>query len=838
MRVLYAKFHKYLRLSLSDITTFEIHCDNPEQVIIGTNGSGKSSIMQELTPIPAHRRSFGKGGYKIIYIRHRGMLYKLVSDFKSGNNHEFWIANDDNNYEAADYENLNPGRTYKVQLSLVEEHFGFTIDLVNLFTSKEKFTTMSVARRKEWIIRLSGGDLDYVIGLHRTLVKRATESSTIVKHFRKRIAEESTKLMSQEEFDQLNGMVNEYQTRLTALYNAGVTNTSYDLDAIKTEMAKSMDSINTYTKYVSGKKLPVPRIDGVAVTDIDDLRRWKHTLTDRVGDYQNRLNQLYRDNSELSESVKRLVDSKDVDIQDVQNIVDRLTYENNTLLAGFIFGPFKDVNLDQAKALYNQLVDVIMGMLDNSTKVYTREMAEQTKVKRKELSDEYLLVSKELDKMNHKLSHINDAKSEECPKCNHRWYPGIQEGSKEYVLQQIGFLSNRVQELDKLLFETDEYLGLYTEFAKSANSLNSLILANPMYSTFWDFLLDNEIWYMHSNTLLRHVEMWWVDVNNSFIKDTNDETIALNKYIIAQHELSKDSDINKTELMLKDIEDGINTYLGLIETTNKSIQDLSEFESHYETTRLNYEQALKHVKSVSKQMSDYLEQVATDMVGSEINDYQFKLSNTQAALHSANSIQIIIDSLQKDLDQANLQMEVRDNLAKALDPRTGLIADYIRSFIDIFVSQLNDIISKVWTTPMVVMPCGFNEDGNDVGDLNYKFPVMHNNGLTTSADVADNSSAQTDMIDFAFVLSVYLYLGFENYPLYIDELAPTMDELHRININNFVKMLIESNRHSQMFMISHYQSGYGIFQNADICMLSDINIVNKPERYNTHVVIK
>ena len=65
-----------------------------------------------------------------------------------------------------------------------------------------------------------------------------------------------------------------------------------------------------------------------------------------------------------------------------------------------------------------------------------------------------------------------------------------------------------------------------------------------------------------------------------------------------------------------------------------------------------------------------------------------------------------------------------------------------------------------------------------------------------------------------------------------------MDELHRININNFVKMLIESHRHSQMFMISHYMSGYGIFQNADICMLSDINIVNKPERYNTHVVIK
>ena len=133
MRILYIILHKYLRLSLSDIETFEMDCTNPEQVIIGTNGSGKYSIMQELTPIPAHKRNFSKGGYKTIYIRHNHSLYKLVSDFKAGNNHEFWVANDDVDHLAAVYENLNPGRTYKVQLSLVEEHFGFTRDIVDLF---------------------------------------------------------------------------------------------------------------------------------------------------------------------------------------------------------------------------------------------------------------------------------------------------------------------------------------------------------------------------------------------------------------------------------------------------------------------------------------------------------------------------------------------------------------------------------------------------------------------------------------------------------------------------------------------------------------------------------
>ena len=36
----------------------------------------------------------------------------------------------------------------------------------------------------------------------------------------------------------------------------------------------------------------------------------------------------------------------------------------------------------------------------------------------------------------------------------------------------------------------------------------------------------------------------------------------------------------------------------------------------------------------------------------------------------------------------------------------------------------------------------------------------------------------------------------------------------------------------------NYLSGYGVYQNADICMLSDLNILNKPERYNEHIVIK
>lgn len=838
MRVLSITLFKYLRLSLSNIELFEMDCTNPEQVIIGTNGSGKSSIMQELTPIPAHRRNFSKGGYKTIYIRHNGKLYKLISDFKSGNNHEFWVANDEPDHLAAVYENINPGRTYKVQLSLVEEHFGFTPDIVDLFVSKEKFTNMSVSRRKEWIIRLYGGDLDYVIGLHRKLVKRASESSTVVKHIRKRIGEESSKLISTEELQQLKDLVESYQTSLTQLYNSGIERTSFKLDELDKAIKQNMITIEKFTRHVSGMKLSAPNIDGNQISNIEELKSWKHTLSDREREYQAKLSKLYQESSELTTLVKKLADTKDIDIADVKDQNANLEAQIEEMLKSLHYGFFEYYHGDTVLALYDQLVELSMNILDNSNKAYTRETANQVKELRKQLGEKYIIANREMEKFKHRLEHIENAKHEECPNCNHKWYPGIEQGSKEYVQEQIRHLSEKMNDLDRQMFEADEYLGLYTTFATSANSLNVLMQSNPSFQPFWDKLLELDVWYMHPNQLSQHIQQWYLDAQVCLTIDNFRKTIAMNNDVIAEYEKTRGNDIGKTQGLLQDIEMEINNYLKLIEDNRNKLQELNRFESHHETVRLNYECALKEAKELSKNAAIYLEQLATNIVKEQVQDTQMKLANTQSALQAAMSIQVVIDSLEANLNEANKQLERREILSKALDPKSGVIADYIRSFIELFVEQMNDIIAKVWTIPMQIMPCGFNESGDDAGDLNYRFPVIHNGGLTNSQDISDNSSAQKDMIDFAFVLTVYLYLGYKSYPLYIDELAPTMDELHRININNFVKMLLESHRHSQMFMISHYMSGYGIFQNADICMLSDINIVNKPERYNTHVVIK
>lgn len=93
-----------------------------------------------------------------------------------------------------------------------------------------------------------------------------------------------------------------------------------------------------------------------------------------------------------------------------------------------------------------------------------------------------------------------------------------------------------------------------------------------------------------------------------------------------------------------------------------------------------------------------------------------------------------------------------------------------------------------------------------------------------------------EIIDFAFKLIASLYLGFSNYPLYLDELGQNQDETHLTNAMNYVKMLIDADRHSQLFMISHYAAGHGSFTQADYLVLNGANI-STPQRHNEHAVI-
>ena len=106
-----------------------------------------------------------------------------------------------------------------------------------------------------------------------------------------------------------------------------------------------------------------------------------------------------------------------------------------------------------------------------------------------------------------------------------------------------------------------------------------------------------------------------------------------------------------------------------------------------------------------------------------------------------------------------------------------------------------------------------------------------------TADVSETSSAQSDILDFVFKLTLLIYLQIENLPLYIDELGRSFDPVHRQRVLQFVTDYVEMGKAPQVFWISHYLSNSTAWPNAEVCVVHSGN-VEISRVYNQHVRIR
>lgn len=197
----------YKRILLSDIRSLTINIESPYQVILGTNGSGKSSLLRELSPLPGNPKDYLKGGMKEITIEHEGNQYVLRSEYQGSKHHHYFLKNE---------EEKNDGHTITVQKELVKHEFGITDEMHDLLTGKLRFTHMSPSKRREIITAMSDTDLTYAMGVFKKLSGIARDNQGTVKHLRQRVARETENLRAIENQDGVERQVQRLQEELTA----------------------------------------------------------------------------------------------------------------------------------------------------------------------------------------------------------------------------------------------------------------------------------------------------------------------------------------------------------------------------------------------------------------------------------------------------------------------------------------------------------------------------------------------------------------------------------------------------------------------------------------------
>ena len=130
----------------------------PCTAILGGNGSGKSSMLRLLTPMPATRTDFVKDGKVVKVLEHGGHIYTLTSDFSN--------ATAPHSFKKDDIE-LNLSGTTDTQRDLCIEHLEWNSLIDDLMSGNIHICAMQKAQRKQLFSSAYPSDLSFVLEYHK-----------------------------------------------------------------------------------------------------------------------------------------------------------------------------------------------------------------------------------------------------------------------------------------------------------------------------------------------------------------------------------------------------------------------------------------------------------------------------------------------------------------------------------------------------------------------------------------------------------------------------------------------------------------------------------------------
>ncbi len=831
MKITKLILHKYLRLALSNIETFTYTPEADVQVILGTNGSGKSSIIREASPLPSHHSNFGMGGYKYIEFLHNGKRYVAESKWVGTNFKHFFTEYDGENVVV-----MNNGGTATAQRDMVKDKTGLTPEIFLLLIGANgyTFTDFSTTERRQWLTRFSPTDMTFAFKLFNDFRTASRDATGAFKHIANRISVETEKLVEMGDVSRLETQAKQMREELNTLMvnkEQGLPRT-WDVDS---RLGRILNQVNTISKALLalevtppiGLDIPMPHTVANLENEIANIRvkigineSALSLYTTEYVSYESFLNTMQVSGAngigELTERLEQISE----DLREYRNRISRFEVTNTAELKA------------DTEAVSNLLDSIFSDMPDNYDKKYNQ-------VKYKEmanLADETRIAitrrQNSISQMETRLEHLLHTEDSECPKCQHTWKPGVKPNEEQGLKETIAKYQAELIELQPLLKDACEYVEQTNDYMAYVNRYRSVVNNYPRLQPLWDSLSEDNMFYLAPSRCLAMFRLWVADLNtNAVIESLVKQQTTLNDALQQADQLNQGTGghIGERAQSLDRLIHEHTDQLMLLRIKKESYED---YRNSLEKLG-NLKAELVKEWNALEETRDLLIRVTRDqLIDGCIEQHQNTLAIAQHAINQKSTLEGIVNDHKKSLTTLGLEKECYELLVDALSPTSGFIAEQLMGSIETMVHQQNAIINAIWTYELNVLPCGFEDN-----ELNYRFPMTIELPTNRAEDVSDGSSAQKDIINLAFRLLGYSKLGLVDFPLFLDEVGASFDEQHRYNLIGFIHELIQTNQHSQVFMISHYASAYGSFLNAETVVVSPNN-VTVPDSHNQNVTIE
>lgn len=817
----------YKRLMLRNIKKITYTPSHDLQLILGTNGSGKSSLLKELSPMPAQAADFTKDGCKITTFTHKGNNYLVKSTFKNGPKHSFFKNDMEND--------LNLGGTATVQRDLIRQEIGITAEIMLALQGNIRFTDMSPAMRRQWITMLSATDLTYATQIYNEAKSLFNDSKSVVKHIQNRLSMEIDKLLDYVDIEQQQLLAKQLWEELVVL----MENRELGLPS-STETEQSIRSNIQRLEYIS-KQILEMKIRTPVLTKLPpnhtalDIENAFNEIRQAVIIHESMHESYCNEYAQLDSVLSTLNTTEVRSIEEIEYKIEQLVETEQDLLEK-IHHFFIDANVEEVLADTESVVESILPLLSglpkNIERQYSQKNYEDNKALKERLTDQINVYHNRIGSLENRIDHIRSIKEIQCPDCSYTWKPGVSEAEITQMESNIAEMRLKAEDIGKKLIELKQIIDDTENYVTKLRTVRNIVNSYPRLGELWSTITVDEIIYDNPSDAVPIIHKWISDVKHSVtVAMVRKEYNALNDTLQHLHRLS-----NNDSSYLKERSETLHSQIDNIiiktEELKKQAQELKNYRDDLSKINSNREEIFRITQKIIADQEILIKIFRENSIGNLIEGHRNTLAYTQTKINEKDTLTRIVDDLKESLNKVTIERTIYQALSESLSPTDGLIAENLMECIHSVVSHLNNIVASVWTYPLTIKDCSTVD-----GELDYKFPMSTETNDLIVPDIKEGSSGQVDIINFAFILLCYNHLGLEDFPLYLDEIGKTFDEQHRTNIMNYIKSCVDSKIFSQVFMVSHYAAEHGALSNAEVLVLDGANI-SVPLVHNQHVILE
>ncbi len=821
MFIYFAESYKCRRFGVKGAEKITIRPSKKTQMVLGTNGSGKSSLLKFImTVIPPDKKHFHTGGHKIVKVLHNGSKYRLETVYEKGSPKHSFRQNG---------EELNAGGTGVVMDELIRQHFGMTRVINDVLNGTTKFTEMPTLDRREWITRLSATDFNYVLDLYNRIRKAARDQDAIMRNSRSRLAEERPKLLAPDQEEALHMRAAALHEELNMLMEDKSSMTwsqQETAEKLQQEHNELERRIGVFLRTAVIKKVP-----GYSIRNLQDLYDHAAKVREQLSHQDSVMSVLGEQLHDVEAKVHQIRSISGMDesfvseaLLSARNEHVRLTHQLRTNVSPEALAAVQRHDLIKVEHIRTALMEITTSIVEK----FTDEAHQKARNELDRLYAEHHRLHGNISSVEGRIDHIHNCAEVTCPKCRHDFKPGVGEHEVEALMsgserdrKALDQVVARMDELRSFVGEAQVYRGKITEIEQMRMTERGL-------APLWSYI-DDQGGFSRGVQLTRPIMDFIEDVKTAWEIKENRQKIDLYQDSMNRFkEASANSSVINEQYV--EIKGKVEVATAEINRLQNQLAELNGSIAQNERLDAMYKALQNDVSRINKLKGELVEAIRQDHITEAFGQTRNSLVSINNMINVQGAQRFLVNDIEAELARATKDHEMFKRIDNEMSPKDGMIAEQIGLFINVVINKINEVIARVWGFNLALLPLDLQEKAMD-----YKFPLYNGHKDNDSSDVSEGSDSMKEIVDQAFRLVVYKMMGLKDFPLYIDELGKGFDPVHRANLVFAIKDMIDDPMYSQVFIISHYEDGQNSYPNSEIIVTDDSH-VQLTREYNQHVV--